>query len=155
MTDFDFLQIYINRLDRPDAQKYRLRSGLSRSEIERLGAQVGVNIPEELIAFFSFSYGATLDEYQILTIEEISNSVAALRSIYETHWIESYIPFCYVVGVGDYLVFDIQRKAETGLLVVDAFHELLPRQWKGICYGLRSWLLRMCETNFRPFWLTQ
>jgi hypothetical protein len=56
--------------------------------------------------------------------------------------------------VGDVVAFDLNESNDDNLLLIlDGFHELPPAQWKRICYGLKTWLAKMAESRFKPFWL--
>lgn len=111
-----------------------------------------MELPEELQDFYEFSYRAILDEYEILTIEGIVETSAELERIYEEMWKASWMPFAYVRGVGDVVVFNLQQTEHGLCQVLDGFHEVPPGEWKPIGYGLENWLRKMCQSNFRPFW---
>lgn len=118
-------------------------------------SELGIYVPQELRSLYMFSYAPILGDYKVLTLREIASLMVDLHSIYEGLWNPSFIPFAYVMGVGDYLVLEQGEERAGGLLVRDGFHELPPHQWEGICYGLREWLLRMTASHFEPFWFTQ
>ena len=131
-----------------------LRKGKDKLKVSQVELQVGVSVPEELKEFYEFSYGAELGEYKILTVSEIANLLSELRSRYGESWVNTVLPFAYVKGVGDIVAFDLARSDEIGhFLLVDGFHEMNPNQWKGICFGLRKWLVKMTESKFESFWL--
>lgn len=158
MNDFNFLKEYIEQLPeeaRNDAfLGYKLGRGKNGLEVSQVESQVGISVPEELKEFYEFSYGAELGEYKILTISEITNLISELRSRYEDSWKDTVLPFAYVRGVGDIVAFDLASTNEMGqFLTVDGFHEIDPKQWKKICFGLRNWLIKMTESKFEPFWL--
>jgi hypothetical protein len=158
MSEFNFLKQYIEQLpeeERNDAfLGYKLGKGKNSLEISQIESQLGLSVPEELKKFYEFSYGAELSEYKILTIGEIANLISELRSEYEESWNGTVLPFAYVKGVGDIVAFDLANSDEMGqLLTVDGFHEINPKQWKGICFGLRNWLVKMTDSKFEPFWL--
>jgi hypothetical protein len=133
---------------------YRLQKGKNSVELEQLEVETGLRIPKELKEFYEFSYGALLNEYEMLTMPGIASLLPELRATYEAAWKKSILPFAYVRGVGDVVAFDLNQTNETGgLLILDGFHELPPADWEGICYGLKTWLFKMVENHFRPFWL--
>lgn len=133
--------------------KCGLRQGLEAAETERLQAEAGVTIPDELETFYAFSYGADLAEHRILTIPEIAQHLASLREVYQDAWRDAILPFAYVVDVGDLVAFDLAQSGPDGLLILDCFRELGPAEWEGICFGLRNWLARLVENELEPFWL--
>lgn len=154
---YHFLRRYIDEL--PEAQHidpdlgYRLQEGRSSVELEQLEVETGLRIPKELREFYEFSYGALLNEYEMLTVSEVASLLPELRATYEAGEKESIFPFAYVRGVGDVVAFDLNETNETGeLLILDGFHELPPADWEGICYGLKTWLFKMVENHFKPFW---
>jgi hypothetical protein len=158
MGKFDFLEEYIAELPEEERNDryfgYILRAGKSEAEIGRMELDTGISVPGELKEFYKFSYGALLNEYEMLTISEIASLLPKMRWTYEEGWRDSVLPFAYVRGVGDVVAFDINESSEDGLLsILDGFHEFPPVQWKVICYGLRTWLAKMTENCFRPFWL--
>jgi hypothetical protein len=155
LSGFDFLRIYIDGLsdERKGDYKYALKSGKDESEIRQLETDAGIAVPGDLVAFYNFSYGADLGCYKILTISEIVTLVAELREINAGYWRDSILPFAYVIDVGDSVAFDLEQSDKDGLLILDCFHELLPTEWKGICFGLKNWLVQMVENDFEPFWL--
>ena len=65
------------------------------------------------------------------------------------------ILIAYLIGVGDFVAFDLENATNDGLLILDCFHELSPENWEGICFGLKTWLEKMVQNQFRPFWLNQ
>ncbi len=162
MTEFDFLKVYIEGI--PESERvhyahghivygYILHEGKKTAEIERLEQDVGVVIPDELRHFYQFSYGALLGEYEILTIPKIADLVPQMCSTYEEDWRNSILPFAYLRGVGDVVAFDIgQQNHEGAHLILDGFHEYGPSKWNRVCFGLRTWLLRMVKSHFHPFW---
>jgi hypothetical protein len=160
MKEFDFIRTYIAGL--PEAVRndrylgYVLREGKDETEICQLEQAVGISVPHELREFYQFSFGALLGEYEMLTISEIANTLPMIRPTDERYHKDSILPFAYVRGVGDVVAFDLDQSNEDGLLLIlDGFHELPPVEWEGICYGLRTWLVKMVENHFRPFWLAQ
>ena len=158
MSEFNFLKEYIERLPEEERNDpylgFALRKGKDRLEVSQVELQMGVSVPEELKEFYEFSYGAKLGEYKILTVSEIANLLSELRSTYGESWTNTVLPFAYVRGVGDIIALDQDKSNEMRhFLTVDGFHELPPSQWKGICFGLRTWLVKMTESKFEPFWL--
>jgi len=155
MSNFDFLRAYIDSLsaDRKGDYRYALRSGRDESEIRQLEMEAGIAVPEDLAEFYHFSYGADLGSYKILTLSEIATLVVELRETNAGYWRDSILPFAYVIDVGDSVAFDLEQSSKDGLLILDCFHELPPAEWKGICFGLKSWLVQMAENDFEPFWL--
>ena len=158
MSEFSFLKEYIEHLSEEERNDpylgFTLREGKDTLEISQVELQAGVSVPEELKEFYQFSYGAELDEYKILTVREIANLLPELRSRYGESWTNTVLPFAYVKGVGDVVAFDLASSDEMGhFLVVDGFHEVNPSQWKRVCFGLRTWLVKMTESKFEPFWL--
>lgn len=131
------------------------RPGKGSVELAEIEKKAGIIIPEELKQFYLFSYGAVLNgEYKILTINEIKDVKNDLQQIYGTYWSDNIFPFAYVIGVGDYFAFDLNRFNNKGeFYVVDGFHELPPTEWKGICFGLKTWLEKLFDNGFQPFWL--
>lgn len=159
MNKFDFLKDYIGKL--PELERndrhlgYALREGKTRSEIHQLESEIGFLIPSELKEFYEFSYGALLGEYEILTAKEIADLLPELHKTYETSRRDTILPFAYVRGVGDVVVFDLSQLDEKGhILIIDGFHELPPSQWSRICFGLEEWLKKMANNHFQPFWLS-
>jgi hypothetical protein len=157
MEEFEFLTTYIDDLpvqERDDPEfGFVLGEGIDESEIRRLESQADIEIPEELKDFYSFSYGARLSEFEILTIDEIVEQLAQARTTYEEYWRDDVLPFAYVAGVGDLVAFKLsEADAEGRLLVLDGFHELPPAKWKGICHGLKKWLQALTENGFERYW---
>lgn len=107
----------------------------------------------ELQLFYEFSYGAVLGEYIVFTIPEILSAREELQSIYTRFVKQTILPIAYLRDVGDYIVFDLDYCSSEGFLILDGFHETSPNEWKGICYGLKTWLERMTANDFQPFWL--
>lgn len=156
MTEFAFLSQHVNSLPKTIQKEYILKSGKTGSQIRSFELRANIEVPEELKQFYEFSYGAKLREYEILTIAEIAKLLPELRKIYADFWTRgSVVPFAYVAGVGDYVAFDIEQASADGLLILDCFHEFPPAQWKGICFGLKTWLTKMAENGFQPFWLKE
>lgn len=158
METFDFLKGYVSRLPEQERNDpylgYMLHPGKSETEIHQFESDAGFLVPHELKEFYLFSYGALLGEYKILTISEITNLLSEMRHTYEEYWDDSVLPFAYVRGVGDVIAFDLDKSDKNSfLLVLDGFHELPPAQWKSICYGLKTWLTKMADNRFRPFWM--
>lgn len=155
MNEFDFLQTYVTSLSTEKIMDYpwTLRLGIDEAEVRRLEKDMGITVPRDLTEFYSFSYGAELGSYRILTIPEVSASVFELREMYADDWRDSILPFACVIDVGDLVAFDLNQSGEGGLLILDCFHELSPAKWKGICFGLRNWLVQMVDSDFTPFWL--
>lgn len=155
MKEFDLLRAYIDRLavKRHNEYRYALRPGKDECETRQLELDAGIALPGELVAFYRFSYGADVGSYKILTISEIASLVPRLREMNAGYWRDSILPFAYVTDVGDSVAFDLTRSDREGLLILDCFHELPPPEWKGICFGLGNWLLKMVENDFEPFWL--
>jgi SMI1 / KNR4 family (SUKH-1) len=158
MSEFNFLKQYIERLSEEERNDpflgYKLGKGKPGLEVSQVESRLGVSVAEELKEFYEFSYGAELGEYKILSISEIANLISELHSRYEDNWKDTVLPFAYVKGVSDIVAFDLANSNEMGqILMVDGFHEMDPQQWKGICFGLRNWLIKMTENKFEPFWL--
>ena len=158
MSEFSFLKEYIEQLPEEERNDpslgFTLRESKSFLEVSQVESQVGISVPQELKVFYEFSYGAELGEYKILTVSEIANLLSELRSRYGESWVNTVLPFAYVKGVGDIVAFDLTSSDEMGhFLLVDGFHEVNPNQWKGICFGLRNWLVKMTESKFESFWL--
>jgi hypothetical protein len=158
MSEFNFLKQYIERMPEEERNNpflgYKLGKGKQGLEVSQVESQVGISVPDELKEFYEFSYGAELGEYKILTVSEIASLISELRSRYAHNWKDKVLPFAYVKGVGDMVAFDLASSNELGqFLTVDGFHEIDPMQWKGICFGLRNWLIKMTESKFEPFWL--
>ncbi len=158
MDRFNFLKEYIEQLPEEERSNFYpgfvLREGKSSLEIDRLESYAGISVPSELKEFYEFSYGAELGEYKILNISELVNHLSVLRLRYEENWVDAILPFAYIRGVGDLVAFDLNKSDEAGhFLIVDGFHEVHPNQWKGICFGLRMWLIKMTENKFKQFWL--
>jgi hypothetical protein len=162
MTEFDFLKAYIGGIPEPErvhrahghiVYGYILQEGKKSAEIVRLEQDAGVVIPDELRQFYQFSYGDPLGEYEVLTIPKIADLIPQMRSTYEEDWRDSILPFAYLRGVGDVVAFDMGQRNDEGVhLILDGFHEYGPSEWDGVCFGLRTWLLRMVESHFHPFW---
>lgn len=150
---FSFLRSYTQSLAAGLSSQYRLMPSILRWQIKELAQQWGVELPEELEDFYEYSYGAILEEYEILTIEGIAESIAELERTYEEMWKDLWVPLAYVRGVGDVVAFNLQQTEHGLCQILDGFHEVTPDQWKPIGYGLESWLRKMCQNNFRPFWL--
>ena len=158
MSEFGFLKEYIEELPEEERNDpylgFRLRESKSILDVSQVESEVGVFVPKELKVFYEFSYGAELGEYKILTVSEIAHLLSELRSKYGESWANTALPFANVKGVGDIVAFDLARSDERGhFLLVDGFHEVNPNQWKGICFGLRNWLVKMTESKFESFWL--
>jgi hypothetical protein len=155
MSEFEFLRTFVQSKCATAGGDcdYALQSGISDGEITRLAHDQGLTIPDELREFYRFSYGALLGDYEILTIPGIVELLADAHDIYEDMWEDRVCPFANVPGVGDFVSFDLAQPSADGLLVLDCFHEVPPKRWKGICFGLRSWLIRMVESDFEQFWL--
>ncbi len=153
MNQYKFLRDYVSQLSDEEKSSYRLRSGAAHSSLNEQTETAPFKLPEELLAFYSFSNGAKLDDYEILTIPQIVNALEELRETYGEAWNESIIPFARVSGVGDWIAFNTADISKDGLAILDGFHEVPPVEWEKICTGLISWLKQMCNNNFRPFWL--
>lgn len=158
MEAFDFLKEYVEGLPEQERNDrhlgYALSPGRSESEIRKLEQEVGFLVPSELREFYRFSYGALLGEYKILTIAEIASLLPEMRHTYEEYWNDSVLPFVYVRGVGDVIAFDLGKIDKDGSLsVLDGFHEVPPGQWELVCYGLKTWLIKMADNHFEPFWM--
>jgi hypothetical protein len=155
VTDFSFLRDYIHAL--PDETRnhpeypFGLRTGISEPMIHQAEAGAGITIPSELKQFYRFSYGAMLGEYELLVIPQIKEVLTWLSSDRE-FWRDSLLPFARVIDTGDLIAFDLDVSNNNGLQVLDGFHEFAPTEWKGICFGLKTWLLKMVNNDFRPFW---
>jgi hypothetical protein len=128
--------------------------GLNLVEITQIEQKTGLTIPNELREFYQFSYGALLCEYKILTIPEIASLLLEIREVYGPSE-KSMLPFAYLMGVGDFVAFDLTREEEGKNLILDGFHELPPDEWQGICFGLTIWLERLAQNQFEPFWLSK
>ena len=162
MSEFDFLRLYIESI--PETERicymhgcveygYILQEGKEASDIERLVQEVGIVIPEELKLFYRFSYGALLNEYEVLTVADIAELIPRLRWTYEEDWRDSILPFAHQRDLGNFIAFDLKEQNDEGIyLILDGFHEYGPSGWDGICFGLRTWLHKMVESHFRPFW---
>jgi hypothetical protein len=153
MNKYEFLKKYIQSIPNVKQKEYMLNKGISEEEIRLLQHEVNFDIPSELIEFYEFSYGATLNEYKILMVPEIEQTMSRLKSVYGDAYDTSIIPFANVIGVGDFIAFDTKKTNQDGLFIIDCFHELPPAKWKGICFGLRNWLKEMVGYNFRPYWI--
>jgi hypothetical protein len=153
MKKYKFLEKYISTLPREKKVDYSLEAPIHEEDLSHLESKYRLELPNELKELFRISYTPKLDEYQILTIPDIANTLVELENIYEELWDDSFLPFAYVIGVGDYVAFNLSKEDETGIAIVDCFHELPPSEWKEICFGLENWLLKMVETHFRPYWM--
>lgn len=153
MNQYDFLEKYIQSLPSSQRKEYVLNKGIPEEEMRKLQEKSKVDLPDELKEFYRFSYGATLSEYKILKIPEIVQAVSRMKTVYDDMYDASIIPFAQLLGVGDFMAFDTRKSNEDGLSIVDCFHEYPPNEWKGIGFGLRSWLKEMVRNDFRPYWL--
>jgi hypothetical protein len=154
MDDFDFLRLYVDGLPDDRRKYFNLLPGLDASEVASMAAQAGITVPDELKALYTFSYGAELDEYHILTVPQIVETLEDLRDVYDYQPPgEGILPFAYLHGSGDYVALDLARKNSVGYAVLDGFHEHAPEEWKVICFGVRNWLRQMAEHGFKSFWL--
>ena len=155
MDDFDFLRHYVDGLPDDRRKYFNLPPGLDGSEVANLAAQAGIKMPDELRALYTFSYGAELDEYNILTIPEMIETLEDLRDVYDYQAPgEGILPFAYLHGSGDYVALDLARKNRDGYAVLDGFHEHPPEEWTVICFGIRNWLQQMVQNDFKLFWLS-
>ncbi len=162
MADYNFLKAYIDGIPEPErvhlahghiVHGYVLEKGKEIAEIDQLVQDAGVVIPDELRQFYYFSYGALLGEYEILSIPKIVELVHQMRSTYENDWRDSILPFAYLRGVGDVAALDLGKKNDEGAhLILDGFHEQAPSEWKEVCFGFRTWLQKMVNNHFHPFW---
>jgi hypothetical protein len=158
MAEFGFITAYIDKLPqhlREDSSyPFNLPPGCACGEITELDDVAGVPLPNELLFFYEFSYGAQLGEYRILTAEEICEYRSILESTYGSDWNFDLIPFARVIDTGDFLLLDPARAEGESLAILDGFHELPPEKWKVICYGIQAWLKAMVESEFTPYWLS-
>ena len=158
MREYEFISAYIEGLPgsvryNPD-YPYALREGLGVNKVRPLAQASNMLIPSELKDFYVFSYGASLGEYSILTVNEIASLTREMEATYEEAWIDTMLPFAYVRDLGNAIVFDLSEKDSRGRYSIkDAFHEWDPPQWKRICYGMKVWLCEMVQNDFRQFWL--
>ena len=165
MSDFEFIRSYIDAIPRSDrvdrdhsvvVSEYALKPGLDSVQIDKKHQQFPYDLPSELLVFYSFSYGCTLNEHELLGFDQIEESLSSLRDTYVDQWEGRFIPFAYHRGVGDYVLFDLSEvNSEGEPLIVDGFHELPPDQWKSICYGLESWLRSFIQNDCEVFWLEE
>jgi hypothetical protein len=158
MEKYKFIIAYIEGL--PGSARhnpeypYALREGLGIDEARQLAHASNFPIPSELQDFYAFSYGASLGEYSILTVNEIASLTREMQATYEEAWIDTMLPFAYVRDLGNVIVFDLSEMDSQGRYSIkDAFHELAPPQWERICYGMKTWLCKMVNHHFEPFWL--
>jgi hypothetical protein len=126
---------------------------VGRDDLEQEAQRRGLNLPVELMDLMVFSYGARFDEYQFLTVGQIVEARQELKGLYGEMWKDHILPIALVLGVGDYVAMDLARSDNGAHLILDGFHEMPPGKWGTICFGLRSWLLRMTQSDFQPFWL--
>ena len=131
----------------------KLNQGLNHKEITKLENKYNLVLPQQLRDFYEFSYGAQLDEYQILTIPEIIETKQSLVEIYQKEWKETILPFGYLLGVGDIIAIDTSIKNEEGYSVLDGFHELPPKEWKVVCNGILKWIQLLINNDCQSFWL--
>ena len=155
MRDFDFLRIYVESKidDKQNDYRYALNPGRDRAKVRRMEVGAGFTVPDELCDFYAFSYGANFGPYAILTISQIAAFVSECRKVYQDLWMDTILPFAFVTDTGDFAAFDLAEPGKGGLLILDCFHELPPAKWKGVCFGLRNWLVQMAKNDFDPFWL--
>ncbi|MGB8648911.1 MAG: SMI1/KNR4 family protein [Anaerolineae bacterium] len=153
MPRFAFIQEYIEHRSPQMCESYVL-GGKPQYQIASLEADAGLALPAELKEFYEFAYGGRLGGYKLLTIPDIVSMLGEIHERYAgTPIPDSILPFAYLIDVGDFIILDIARATAEGTLVLDGFHELSPEQWKGICYGLETWLREMVASEFEPFWL--
>ena len=156
MEEFAFLRDYIASLpfEKRNHSHYPfvLKKGKNEANIRALEMEFDIVVPCELRVFYTFSYGANLCDYEILTIPKIVEQIDRLRSL-EEFWKDSVFPFARVVDLGDVIAFDLDESGDLGLNILDGFHETPVIDWDGICFGLRTWLVKMIENDFHPFWL--
>jgi hypothetical protein len=158
MEEFAFLRDYIESL--PIGKRHHsdypfiLKTGINEAKIRVFEVEFGIIVPRELRLFYVFSYGANLSDYKMLTIPQIIEQIGWLRSAGE-FWKDSIFPFARVIDVGDVIAFDLDESNDIGLKILDGFHETPPVEWKGICFGLKTWLIKMVENDFHPFWLKE
>ena len=157
MAEFGLVAAYFDRLPqhlREDSSyPFNLPHGLDHGEIAGLDDIAGIPLPNELLLFYEFSYGAQLGEYKILTAEEVCECRTILESTYGSDWNFDLIPFARVIDTGDFILLDPVRVEGEGLAILDGFHELPPEEWNVICYGIQAWLKAMVESEFTPYWL--
>jgi hypothetical protein len=151
MNGYTFLKAHIDALPRRKSHQYSLDPAISEAEIGEHEKRTGVIVPDELREFYQLSYGARLSDYKVLTIPEIVERRSLIP--WQSQPRRSILPFAYLIGVGDFIAFDLERTSSSGLQVLDGFVEHPAEQWLPICYGLKTWLPGMIETNFEPFWL--
>jgi SMI1 / KNR4 family (SUKH-1) len=153
MNRYTFLGEFVKEVAPIDPTRFQLENGITKKELDSLQNRIALNIPEELREFYQFSYGAKLDEYRILKLPDIRTFISRAKVTYNGSWKDTIIPFAYLVGVGDFMSFDLEESNTGGFLIRDCFHELNPQQWGGVCHGLEQWLRKMINSNFKPFWL--
>jgi len=157
MNRFHFLEKYINDLPvdaRSDTEySFCLELEKNESELATLIKETGLIIPDELIEFYRFSYGAQLGEYEILRPDEIKSVLSKLIKVYGDDCRNNILPFAKFSGVGDIIAYDMGKSNTDGFAVLDGFHEITPSEWQIICFGLVSWLQNMVNNNFEPYWL--
>jgi hypothetical protein len=165
MSNFEFIRTYIDAIppsSRVDldhgalVSEYALNPGLDIVEIDKKHQQFPHELPSELLNFYSFSYGCTLNEHELLRFDQIEKALSTLLDTYGDQWEGRFIPFTYHLGVGDYVLFDLSKVDGEGKnLIVDGFHELPPDQWKPICYGLENWMRSFIQNECEVFWLEE
>jgi len=105
-------------------------------------------------ALFMSTYGGQFGEYELLTVPRMKEMSIQLEAIYEDRWNTDLLPIFLVRGTGDSIAMDLSDiNADGHAQILDGFHEVPPEEWTKLGYGLRNWLLRMAENDFRPFWL--
>lgn len=164
MREYDVLKTYVENLPKNADHQDELPEDVepwywfidnpkNPAELAQIETECGIIVPNELKLFYSdFSYGAVLNEYQIYTIPQLLEFRESCKWVYEESWRDSILPFANLLGVGDFLAFDLTKRNDQGYLVLGCDHECDPKEWTEICYGLREWLLRMVDSDFQPFW---
>ena len=151
--DFGFLIEYVENLQAEKRQEITLYDGINMRSMKNLEKDLGFVIPNELKSLYKISYGAIFDEFKILRIPEIDELIKEIKITYQETYRNTIIPFAYLVGVGDFISLDSTVEKDGKLLILDCFHELPANEWSPICYGLDTWVKKIIDNDFQPFWL--
>ncbi|MCB0035034.1 MAG: SMI1/KNR4 family protein [Anaerolineales bacterium] len=168
MSKYKFLQDFIESLPKTERLHYShgvldygyiLQKGISQFDLTAIQSQYKLALPKELVEFYTFSYGALLNEIEILTVPQIIHLKEEWQQMRydededDVERLIHLIPFARLRGVGDVFVFDMAQQKDSYFSILDGFHEYPPSQWESICFGLENWLTQLVKNDFQQYWL--
>ena len=143
----------MNKLPSEERESCRFYPPIGNEEINQYLSNYKFNLPANFTQFYLFSHGAILEEFKILNLTEIYNFIREIRETYFPDYINTIIPFAYIMDTGDFFAFDMEKRNEVGYRILDCFHEVGPADWNEICYGFTPWLREFIKNNMSYYWL--